>query len=382
MATVAHFLRCVIVSNLLRHLQKLGVETVDAPEVGPHSVAWLHSHLTNAQYDQLVIDANRVMAMSDEVGQAAMLAMPAFRQDFDAIEGAHHRAHWLFLRSSSDFRRAEEIRYADEHQNAQRQWDGFEGPIGCAVRNGEDDLAAFAGKLKLILSKDRLHIENFERSRQRADEEESEIVQVTIYSEGLPEDEIVFANEELVNQTRKPVRETAIVYEADTGTIEVVGRERKTRAEIARAFAEILLGHKIKAARMPARNVDLFPLLDSHSFPTAPNDGIARVKLTRLVCSTNDDTLVQSFQVPFKHEASLYDVVRDQYGEDNPLDGDLNPWSAEIQVEFEPDAAAGRGKKIKFTLTVPNKCSLRGKTARERQILSRHLRAWGLFANP
>lgn len=379
MASLARFLRCIRLDDLKRHLAILDDALGEAfPETTPLNVAWLHGHLSNAQYDRLVAEAERVAAMTDEVGQTAMLALPYLPIQLASIDGAYNRAYALFLADRKQFRRAEEIRYADENQNAQRLWDAFVGPVGCGSTIGADRLNAFKEKLRPILSKDRIHIDEFERSRQEADGSMAGVIQVTIYSEDVPEDEIVFNEEELLNRTRKPVRETTIIYEPDTGTIEIVARQRRAREEIATLFASIVLGNEIKGERLPRRRIDLFPLLDVHTFPTLPGDGIARVKLTRLVCSTNDDRLLQMFQVPFKDETSLYDVVKDQYGDDNPLDGDLNPWSARIEVQFEPEPDAKTGKKIAFTLTHPNKCSLRGKTARERQILSGHLRAWGL----
>ena len=379
MASLARFLRCVRLEHLKRHLAILDVALGEGfPENATLNVAWLHGRLSNAQYDRLVAESERVSAMTDGIGQTAMLALPDLKVHLNEIEGAYNRAYELFLADRTQFRRAEEIRYADENQNAQRLWDAFVGPIGCSTNTDADRLLTFKEKLRPILSKDTIHIDEFERSRQEGDGSTASVVQVTIYSEDVPEDEIVLNDGRLLNRTRKPVRETTIIYEPETGTIEIVARQRRAREEIATLFASVVLGHEINGERLPRRRVDLLPLLDSHSFPTQPGDGIARVKLTKLVCSTNDDRLVQMFQVPFKDETSLYDVVKAQYGDDNPLDGDLNPWSARIEVQFEPEPDAKIGKKIAFTLTHPNKCSLRGKTARERQILSGHLPAWGL----
>lgn len=126
----------------------------------------------------------------------------------------------------------------------------------------------------------------FGRVRNRADEPDREIKQITVYSEDVPIDEVIFATTGVKNQARNPVRETAIVYEPGSGTIDVVGRIKVVREKIAYLFADKLLGVEISGERLPPRRVDLSPLLDPHEFAVDPQDGIARVKLTMLTVST------------------------------------------------------------------------------------------------
>jgi hypothetical protein len=63
--------------------------------------------------------------MTDEPGQAALLALPDYREQLPTIEGAHVRAPWLYVQSREAFRRAEEIRYADANREAQRLWEAL-----------------------------------------------------------------------------------------------------------------------------------------------------------------------------------------------------------------------------------------------------------------
>jgi hypothetical protein len=102
------------------------------------------------------------------------------------------------------------------------------------------------------------------------------------------------------------------------------------------------------------------------------------VKLTSLTLSSSDERLTQQFSVKFGDPATLHEILSEQYGDANPLDGDLYPWKARIEIMFEPASGVKRGKKLSVDLTNPNKCSLRGKTERERAILNRYLENWGL----
>ena len=230
-----------------------------------------------------------------------------------------------------------------------------------------------------LLGAGRVHVEIFGRVRTRSGEPDREIKQITVYSEDFPVDEVVFATDGVKNQARKPVRETAITYEPGSGTIEVVGRVKALREQVASLFAEKLLGVDLSGERLPPRRVDLSPLLDPITFAVEPEDRIARVKLTRLVISAFDGSLTQWFDVPFADDETLYEVLDDEYGAENPLRTQARPWMARIEIQFEPEGDRKRGKKINVVLCSPSKCNLRGKTERERLLLNKYLKAWGLL---
>ena len=97
-----------------------------------------------------------------------------------------------------------------------------------------------------------------------------------------------------------------------------------------------------------------------------------------LTLSTLDGRFTQRFEVPFDEMGSLHAAVANQYGSRNPLQARLRPWMARIDIQFEPAKGRSKGKKINVSLGIPHKCNLRGKTARERLILDRYLRTWGL----
>jgi hypothetical protein len=170
-----------------------------------------------------------------------------------------------------------------------------------------------------------------------------------------------------------------VVYEPSSGTIEVIGRIKTLREAVAKLFVQMLLGAELTGERLPRRRVDLTPLLNVENLPVEQQDGIASVKLTMLAVSTLDGKFSQRFEVPFKEALTLHQALTNQYGARNPLSYNSRPWMARIEIEFEPQAGRKRGKKISVNLCLPHKCSLRGKTAKERLVLNRYLRAWGLL---
>ena len=385
MASLHRFVRSVRPSDLRVHLEQSGIQIAANIDWDASKEKFVSrfvkavEDLTEKERDQLIADIDRISDMADEVGQAALMSLVEWRERLIAFEGAHARAHWLYLQSKDAFRQAEEIRYADENQNAQKMWDGFVGPRLADVKADEITMDGFRSKLLGVLDVERVHIEYFGRIRSRDGEPDHEIKPVTIYSDDVPAHELVFPATGLENQARKPVRETAIIYEPSSGTIEVVGRVKTLREMVAKLFAEMLLGAELTGERLPRRRVDFTPLLYSDNLPVEQQDGIALVKLTMLALSTLDGKLNQRFEVPFKDAHTLHHALANQYGPRNPLKSNLRAWMAKIEIEFEPQAGRKRGKKINVNLGAPNKCSLRGKTAKERLVLNRYLRAWGLL---
>jgi hypothetical protein len=254
------------------------------------------------------------------------------------------------------------------------------GPRLLELKNDQQIVDQFKEALRGLLGAGRVYVEIFGRIRSRSGEPDREIKQITAYSEDVPVvDEVVFTTIGMKKQARKPVRETAITYEPSSGTIEVVGRVKALRKQVASLFAEKLLGVDLSGERLPPRRVDLSPLLDPITFAVEPQDGIARVKLTRLVISALDDSLTQWFEVPFADDETLHEVLEDEYGTENPLRNQSRLWMARIEIQFEPDLGRKRGKKINVVLCLPTKCNLRGKTEKERLLLNQYLKAWGLL---
>jgi hypothetical protein len=387
MASLSRFVRSVRPQDFRAHLE---INRIIAPEGVDWSAPAEHvaeqflqslERLSDDHRDRLIADAERISAMTDEPGQAALLALPDYREQPPTIEGAHARAHWLYVQSREAFRRAEEIRYADENREAQRLWDGFVGPRLRDVNTGPQSDERFRQQLRDILKCGRVFLEPLMRMRGHADEPARLIQQIAIYNEGLPSDDLRFDGDRIEPFTRRPVIETVIIYEPDSGTIEVIGSIKKLRERLAKAFAETKLGVAIPAERLPRRRFDLTPLLDpQHVLAVDPSDGIARVKLTMLMLSNWDNGLTQQFQIPFEdNETTLHEALAAQYGTQNPLLSSLRPVCARIDVRFQPLPGQRTGKKVSVTITSANKCNLRGKTAQERLILDRYLRDWGIY---
>ncbi len=326
----------------------------------------------------LVADAERILEMTDELGQESLFSC-AFDQDLlSQQESAEARSLWLFLNEPASFRRAEEIRYADNYRNG-RMWDGFVGPKDAVVSGDPTRHQAFRDRVRSWFRSGQVKVEMFERTRPNLEEKDSHLIQLAVYREGLPESFLEFKEGDLRQRHRRPVFELVLTYEADTGVIEVVAPNRDSREEVARAFAETLLGQEINNARISLRQYDLTSLMNDREFPTEMEDGIAEVRVTVLTLRPGDGGREDvEFRTNGMSKRSIHECLFDWFERNNPLTTGFTIRRARLSVKFHPEKGFGRGKTIHVLLTLPNGCSLKSKSERERLICEKYLPLWGL----
>ena len=99
MASLSRFVRSIRPQDFRTHLEINRITALEgldwaapAEEVAEQFLQSLDK-LSDDQRDRLIADAERISAMTDEPGQAALLALIDYREQLLAIEGAHARAH-------------------------------------------------------------------------------------------------------------------------------------------------------------------------------------------------------------------------------------------------------------------------------------------------
>ncbi|MBF0181923.1 MAG: hypothetical protein HQM03_18045 [Magnetococcales bacterium] len=325
----------------------------------------------------LSVDAGRIDALTDELGQEAMWSVVRDQESFGKLENAHDRATWLFLHDPEAFQRAEEIRYTDSHRLG-RMWDGFVGPLQATVSMDSEHHRQFEISLRNLFRSGQVKVEVYHRTRAHLDEE-SRLVQVMVYREGLPDSFLEFQEGELARRNRRPVLEFALTYQPEDGVIEVISQGRENREEIVRMFAETLLQTPIKTARVPLRRYDLASLSSPRDFPTDPEDGIESVKVVLLQLQPLDHGPERiTFETNRRTDQSLYERLWDWFERNNPLTGDFRIQIAKISVRFHPEKGGRQGKVLTIRLALPNGCNLKGTTDKERLICEKYLARWGL----
>lgn len=336
--------------------------------------------LSRAQRDRILNDAERVHALSDEPGQAAIYSVaddPAF---LDGLENPHARTLWMFLNALDRFRHAEEVRFTDDRRRG-RMWAGFMTDAGRAVQRDAATCDAFIAAIKDFSGAANAHVDIFDRVRTTLEGEDCDLVQVTIYREGRPDDLLRFDNKgALVRQPYRPVFEAAVTYEPATGGIEVIANDKATRQEIVRAAVTHLLGIEFQDSRLPLRRYDLSRLLTPYDFPADPEDGIEGVEVRELRLMPIDDSGRRvTLENMARADGTVWSMADELFQDRTPLRDGFVVTRAKIAVKLARRPGSDRRRTLTLTITWPHGCDLKDRTATEQMIGEKYLRRWGLL---
>jgi hypothetical protein len=388
MASITSFIRNTPVASLRAYFNTSGIElpmALDWEGPEPDVVRPLLQavdEMDDAARGRVLNDADRVGSMSDDAGQVALYSVVADRSVLDGLANPHDRALWMFLNQRTQFQHAEEVRFTDERRRG-RSWDGFICVADCIVRRDPISIDAFRAALRERFASNNIHVDIFERVRPTFDGEDCDLVQITVYREGLPDDHFAFDDDgELVRRAYRPVFEAAMTYEPSTGVIEVVANDRESRSELAQFVARHLLGVEFSSEKVPMRQYDLSVLRNQFSFPTDLEDGIERVDVRQLRLMPIDH---EGRRVTLENTAraggTIWDMADEEFGASNPL---LRGWvitQAKLAIKFCPKGDARRGRSLTLAVTMPHGCNLKDQTEQEQLIGEKYLRRWGILVD-
>ena len=371
-------------------------EYFDRPEIGlPLEFDWdaaegdLPGPLMNAivkmprvQRDRVLNDAERVHALSDEAGQAALYSVAEDPAVLEGMANAHRRSLWMFLNVPDRFRHAEEVRFTEDRRRG-RMWAGYMTDVGRVVQRDAMTLAAFVSAIKEFSGAAHADVDIFDRVRTTLEGQECDLVQVTIYREGRPDDLLRFDDKgTLVRQAYRPVFEAAVTYEPATGGLEVVANDKVTRQEIVKAAVQHLLGIEFKDNRLPLRCYDLSVLLKPFDFPVDEEDGIEGVEVRELRLMPIDDNGRRvTLESLARADGTIWTMADDMFEELSPLRDGFVITRARIAVKLAKRPGEERRRTLTLTITWPHGCDLKDRTATEQMIGEKYLRRWGILVD-
>jgi hypothetical protein len=339
--------------------------------------------LSDEEHVRLTDNADRVTQMATEASQSALLGVVQDRLLVEELENAYARSLWVFLNEHDSFGRAEEVCYTDGHRYGARMWSGYEGPKGLVPDGSAATIGAFAQAARKLFGSLKAHCEMYRRTRPNFDQPDSELHQLTIFLDDLPDTYLEFEleKERPVRRHRRPVVEVSITYEPATGVIEVVASVGKLRDQLARIFADTVLRQEIAAEQIALRRFDLSRLLQPFDFPFHPADGIESVTLVLLrLHQMNNPKRRLTLECPRRADGTIWDQARDMltHGDDLARAGYVATKAA-LSVKFLPGVGSRRGETLTFNITVPNGCDLKSQTERQRLVGERYVKSWGLL---
>lgn len=335
----------------------------------------------DAERMRVTNDADRVGAMADEAGQAALYSITNSPDILDSLENGYARALWMFLKDQAGFGHAEEVRYADDRRYG-RMWDGFECLPNLTVPRDGEPYTAFKAAIATHFDTKHVEVDICDRSRPSLEGEDAKLVQVAIYREGRTGDRRAFVDGKLDRLPFRPVVEAAITYEPASGTIEVVAQARETREDLVRLFAEHLLGAPFDGERIPIRQYSLDHLLQPFDFPTDAEDKIesVRVSLLRLMPYETQGERV-TLECMRGAERSIWQMAESRFSDNDPLAGGFKVTQVRFIIKFHATPGVRGGRTLPVTISMPKGCDLKDRTERERLVGEKYLKRWRILRN-
>lgn len=323
----------------------------------------------------------RIAAMADEAGQVALYSVMANHRPLEGLKNGYARACWAFLNDRETFRRAEEVRFTDEHRRG-RMWSGVLTEPGLQLNASNDAIDRFKKSVIAELECANVHVDIFDRQRATFNDENFQIAQVTVYRDGRPEDVPDFHDGKLTWRSRRPVYEAALTYESATGIVETVAQNTEIRKNLLRIFVRTLLGSAAEEHELPLREYNLDGLLRVFDFPTDPEDEIESVRVTMLrLKPLNSQGERITLECSRSSPHTIWTMASENFGFSNPL---LNGWTAtqaKLVIRFRPAEGRGRRKTLPVTITTPAGCDLKERTNVERLVGEKYLRRWKILAD-
>jgi hypothetical protein len=335
--------------------------------------------LSDEEHARLTINAERVDQLATEAGRTALLSVVDDQMLAMELENDDDRSLWVFLNEPHSFRRAEEARYTDERRHG-RMWSGYAGPKKVVPDSSPGGLEAFRSKALELVGSLGAYCEIYRRTRPNFGKPDSELHQLTLYYDDLPDTYLEFEEQRLVRRHRRPVVEASVTYEPATGVIEVVSSGGKFRDELARTFADTILAQATGTERIALRRFDLARVLRPFDFPFDTADGIESVKVVLLrLQRVGAEARRMILECPRRAPGSIWDQAREELRQGDLKAAGYVVTQARLSIRFLPGPDSPRGKTLPVTITVPNGCDLKGRTERERLVGGKYLKHWGLM---
>jgi hypothetical protein len=336
-------------------------------------------------------DFERVDQLSDEFGQRALQSFiehdEALLRRFHSCDGNEARGLFVLLTNEVAFDHALATAYAERLRHG-RSWSGFCLPPPLTPSKNPSDIALLEADFRALFHEfdgtgRKLKIESFERrTTDFSGGPSGQIIHHSVYVEGLPVCTIEFERNEPKRRTRRPVIEAAICCDPVNGTLDVISKGgRPLREEIAKSFAERLLGSRTTLTSVSRRDFDLNRLKRPAAFPTDPVDGVKSVEVTLLRLRNNTGRV--TIEPDDAERGGIHATSALWFGDCDPLR--LPYWQvtqAKLKIAFHPEGAGRRAMTISVELRTPNGSNLRDQTRRHQIISEKYLARWGLIKKP
>lgn len=336
--------------------------------------------------DRCAIDelCERIDRMTDEAGVEAINYTHDEIIDIEAFEklgDQYARSLWLYLRERDNFYRAEDTRYADEYRGTGRIYSAFKGPKKIDIELTEERKGSLLKALaEFFRTPDPVLLDHFVRPRfDLESDEDIELHQFGIQHNGDRQSvETIQQDGDIGLIHFCPANSVKITYEPDDGIVEVFARDRNIRPEIFKLFVRHVLDRDLEVEAVPLQNYALGSLASERDFPIVDPD-IASVRATQLRLRVGAKRSWTGLKLGDGEDRTIYQLARDLYGPNNPLEQAHHIDRAWIVIRFHKQPGQRRARSLPIVITTPNGCNVKSHCDKDRQLAQKYLRLWKLI---
>lgn len=346
----------------------------------------LFSSIRNYEDDKkqnLFNDIERVHGMSDELGQNALCSVVGNDEIFLDQKSDHARSLWVYSNHPDKFRTAEHFA-SNDYKRKSKEWNAFIGPKDREIDKSDENIAKFKESvLKHLDISRKLQIEFNCRDKKDKDGKTFEVCSLMAFHDGLPKSIQAFDKDKVVTKYFSPAKDFSITYDPASGSIEVISSLKDNREFLAKKFANIFLKTEDDKfeIRLKKYNLSKFRSYQDLMKDVDARDMIKSIKVTLLRLKPINSKNSSTIESPFTENKTIYELAKDWYGSNNPLENSFEIKKVKLSIKFKPDSKHPRGKLIHVNITDPNGCDLKEHSEKEKIIGSKYLERWGIIEN-
>ncbi len=346
----------------------------------------------------LEFEVERVTLLASAAGQMAVESLPdelvtaALGADWVDEPDPLLRALMLRLQAPRLFEQAEDAYFVDLNRS-RSGYDAFESSTACRALSATDvgELESArqrlaAGCKEALGREGQLQVECFERyhavdahEHHQIQSNAATILHWRIFSEGSWRAVWRLLDNEVQRDRLRPVDEFQLLYDVQSGLIEVYADRKEDRLALARVFMQTVLGMPTDDMNaVPKRRYRVESLLKAPGeFKVDAQDDIVDVAVTML--KFRDDGHARNYETYYSHPDSstrLLERIRNK-GKYNAIDRRAAVISGSLCVKYRENT--GKHRRLHITFGYPNRCTLKASSNLERTLMEKYLPRWNLI---
>jgi hypothetical protein len=327
---------------------------------------------------KVIADAERILIMTDDSGQAALDSVIMNHQIFYSMGNNYQRSLWAFLYDYESFEKAEDIRHADICIKDSSS-EGFIGTKGVNILLNYEQITSFEEKIKYIFDiEENIKVQILDCYFMSEFRRCTKSFQVIIHYSNSPANYRAFEEGKIINNFIHPVEDLVITYDPNSGQINIISKSPQCKITIAKAFANTLLSYNQNKGYISLMRYNLDKLRQAYNFITLPEDGIASIKVSHLLFQGPYNIATFAVEVPRNQQVSIYSIAEKIFKNYKTMKMYYKLIRVTLLIRFQQKEANKSGKILSVTINRPNTCELENKSHKDQQLIHKYLKMWGL----